>query len=207
MKATVMQQPYSTSDLREILGRLANVKSEDEAEEFLKEYGPLRERRQGDPRDRGHLPLKVAEVIEYARRFREAWESKTNPNFDYRQFNRMLDEIFTVGDPIAGERPWANFETGTWEPVPRDLLGTLAQRMMADRTALHRCEREECRRYFVKNFSRDRYCTFLRQFERELDRIASCGEVMRRRGQELSAKNNRDKINRLRRKPKGKGRQ
>lgn len=205
MHSTVMQQQYSPKELREMLGRLANAHSADEAEEFLKAYGPLRERAQGDPRNQGGLPLSLAEVIEYARRFREAWEWRTKPDFDYRQFNRMLEGIFAAGDPIAGERPAirANFRTGTWEPFPQDRLQMLAMQLMADRKMLKRCAR--CQRYFVSNKSREKYCKFLVQYERELDRVATCAEVMRRRGQYRSAEQHREEINRRRRKPKGKG--
>ena len=194
-----------------MLGRLVNVPPFDDrgwsipAGHFVDKYGPLRE---------NHPPSKDAaeqEVAEFARKFREAWEWKTDPAFDYQQFNRMLEGIFVAGDPVRGDSPVlrANFRTGAWEPTPRNLLEVLAMQLMSDRRMLHRCERPDCRRYFVKSKSRDRYCKFLVKWERVLDRVGTCAEVMRRRGQSLSAEKHREETNKRRRQPaksrKGRG--
>ena len=137
------------------------------------------------------------EVVEYARRFRQAWEWR-KPGFDYRQFNRMLEGIFIAGDPISGDRPTvrANFITGKWEPVPRNLLEQLAIELMGSRKMLHRCEREhpKCERYMVKAFSRDRYCSH------------TCAEFMRSKSQSDWVERHRSEVNNRRRKPQTKKR-
>lgn len=169
---------------RRILGALANVPGADDpacivkAQGFLDRFGPLRP----------YVKDPVTDVIEHARRFRPAWNAKTES--DYQLINALLDDIFTAGDPFYGERPVmaADFSSGKWQPQPRTLLDHLALELMRSRRMLHRCERPECRRYFVKEFSRDRYCSNL------------CSEEMRSRGQKEWAQRHREESNKRRRK-------
>ncbi len=149
------------------------------AEEFLGKYGPLRAQQS------------VIEVLEYARRFRTAWWAKTES--DIQQVNSMLDDLFS-SDPFSRPIVGADFGAGKWEPRPNTLLGQLAVTMMRSRKMLHRCERPECQRYFVKEFSRDRYC--------KTGARPTCGEVMRERSQTEWAQDHRDKLNAKRRKSK-----
>jgi len=194
-----MRAKYTKEELRERLSCLANVPPIDPAtdpnwnvpalkscidftpasQQFIKKYGPLRLHQDS--------LLAEQEIPEYARRFREAWNVRTE--FDIQTVNGLLQEIFRAGDPISGERGVrADFATGLWEPMAgAGLLDWLALELMRSRKMLHRCERPECGRYFVKNFSRDRYCTIQRQWERELDRVGDCSDVMRRRNQTASA--------------------
>jgi hypothetical protein len=192
MNSTVKQFPYFRTDIREALTRLANVPGFDDpnwpaaASDFLRRCGPLRPHSDNPT-------LEKEEVPEFARRFRDAWNAKTE--FDVQIVNRQLEEIFEAGDPEKGERPVvrANFATGEWEPVARTLLDALAIELMRSRKMLHRCERPECGNYFVKQHSRDRYCG--------LRVRPTCGEVMRERGQRDWATAHRDQLNRKRRKP------
>jgi hypothetical protein len=136
--------------------------------------------------------LEQDEIPEFARRFRNAWNVKTD--FDIQAVNGYLEEIFETGDPEKGHRPAvrANFATGQWEPVARTLLDELAIELMQSGKRLHRCERPECGNYFVKQHGRDRYC--------ELRVRPTCGDEMRERGQREWATSHRDELNRKRRK-------
>jgi hypothetical protein len=181
---------------KKILGDLANVSDSpegyDAAGKFIARYGPL-----------GPLPQDPeAAVVKYAKLVREAWTAKTEQNIQERKYrcevlNGFLEEIFAAGDPFKGERSVirANFEAGKWEPMPRTLLHVLAIELMRSRKMLHRCERPECGRFLVKEFSRDRYCSL------------ACSETMREMGQTRWALEHRKELNQRRRKPKGKGRQ
>jgi len=80
-----------------------------------------------------------------------------------------------------------NFLAGTWEPLPRTLLDALAIELVRSRKALHRCERPECRRWFVKKFSRAMYCS------------TWCSEIMRRQGQSQWAQDHSEEISKKRR--------
>jgi hypothetical protein len=183
-------------DARVTLGELVNVLSPQDrpgqldvlssqdppcttrAEVFLRNYGPLR------------MKNSIAEVLEFARRFRQAWWAKTEE--EKQVINSFLDEIFARGDPFSQLRPAiaADFGAGKWEPRPRNLLDVLAISLMRSRTMLYRCERPECQRYFVKEHSRDRYCSY------------SCGKEMRKSGQDRWQREHRDKVNAKRRKQK-----
>jgi hypothetical protein len=149
------------------------------AEEFLRKYGPLRAKES------------VSDVLEYARRFRQAWWATTES--DYQDVNSMLDDLF-LSNPFSRQIVGADFASGKWEPRPRTLLGYLAVTLMRSRKMLHRCERPECRRYFIKEFSRDRYCkTAVRP---------TCGEIMREKSQTEWAHDHRDSLKARRRKQK-----
>lgn len=178
---------------KKILGDLANIPSPkhpdaaSRAEAFIDRYGPLN---RANPSD-----IQPLEAIRLAPMFRLAWESHTER--DREQVNAFLDGIFSVAWTFdRGESPAirANFDTGRWEPQARTLLDVLAITLMRSRRMLHRCERPECARYFVKEFSRDRYCS------------RSCGEEMRTRGQTQWALDHREELNAKRRKPRSKAR-
>jgi hypothetical protein len=157
---------------------------------FSNTYGPLLAK--GEDKFQGLATV----IVGIAREFAAAWDAKTVREAE--AINKLIDRILgtdiykdilvKVGMPDAATRVrpviLTNFRAGTWEPEARTLLDTLAITLVRSRKALHRCERPECRRYFVKTFSRARYC------------CVECSEDMRRRGQSESA--------RRRRKPKGK---
>jgi hypothetical protein len=68
----------------------------------------------------------------------------------------------------------------------------LAIELLRARKMLAKCERPECGRYFVKEFSRDRYCkTRVRP---------SCGEDMRERSVKKYQETHRKELNARRRK-------
>jgi hypothetical protein len=185
---------------KKILTELVNLNPKDDpgniaaAETFLTRYGPL-DPRSSDPE---------FDVLRWAEFFRTAWKVKTPEEIE--GISRHLENIFKAEVTLTNlyERPAivADFATGTWRPQPRYLLDHLGLQLMESRRMLHCCERPECQRFFIKTSSRDKYCTLLRQWERELDRVGSCGEVMRRRGQYRSVENNREAINARRREPK-----
>ncbi len=186
-----------TRDLRIVLGDLANVlsvhdtpdllnvlSSQDSscvlrAEEFLRKWGPLRSQKS------------VSDVLEYARRFRRAWWAKPDSESDMREVNSMLDDIFS-SDPFSRQIVGADFVSGKWEPRPKTLLGHLAVTLMRSRKMLHRCERPKCRIYFVKEHSRDRYCSY------------TCGKEMRSANQSQWQEIHREELNAKRRKPRRK---
>jgi hypothetical protein len=173
---------------RKILSDLANMPSPRhataavEAEAFIDRYGPLN---RTNPPD-----IQPLEAMRLAPMFRLAWDAHTERDKEY--INAFLDGVFSAAWTFdRGEHPAikANFDTGRWEPQPRTLLDVLAVTLMRSRKMLHRCERPECARYFVKEFSRDRYCkTF-------------CSDIMRERGQTKWAVDHRDQVNAKRRKP------
>jgi hypothetical protein len=154
------------------------------AQEFVDRYGPLAP---------GPPEYSVQQVLSAASGVRLAWAARTQREME--RVNNFLDSVF---DPVTGGVPFefglpnvwdenwvpairSNFMTGRWEPKPRHLMDALALELMRSRTMLHRCERKECRRYFVKEFSRDRYCSML------------CSETMRKRGQLEWVRNKRKK--------------
>jgi len=193
-----MQEPNA----KRILVDLVNVNREGDpdnrsaAQQFLDRYEAL-DPRSGDP---------VLDVLGWAKMFRVAWTAKSANEIE--AVSRYLDNIFKADVTLNNlyKRPAiaADFATGNWEPKPRYLLDRLGLQLMESRKMLHVCERPECGRYFIKNQSRNRYCTLLRQWERELDRVGTCAEVMRRRNQYRSVDENRETINARRRKPKSK---
>jgi hypothetical protein len=175
---------------RKILGALANVSAEaqrnvEDEQKFIANYGPLYLGSATPPFDVGY----------YAGRFRLAWTVKDlrDPQA-VEAVNRFLNDIFAIdflsGNPDELPAISADFSTGKWEPVVRNLLDVLARELMRSRKMLHRCERPECARYMVKEFSRDRYCS------------RSCAEEMRSRSQVEWAQQNRHEIKRRRRKGK-----
>jgi hypothetical protein len=167
---------------RKILGELVNVPSSaernwvSEVQKFIDRYGVLRQAQ--DPE---------IEVLEYARRFREIWTAWTEEEF--QRANGFLEEIFVAPDQFSAIRPIADFATGKWEPRPRTLLEHLAVEIMRSRRMLHRCERPECQRYFVKVWSRDRYCS------------NPCGEKGRESSLQRYHDKHREERNAKRRKP------
>jgi hypothetical protein len=178
--STVMQN-------RRILGDLANVsatppKNQADAEEFIKRHGPLYP---------GSLSPEF-DVFYYAERFRLAWSVETES--EAAAVNRFLDDIFAAdllsNDPHPRPAIAANFLAGKWEPIPRNLLDALAVELARSRKMLHRCERPECQRYFVKEWSRDRYCSMI------------CGEQGRANALERYHEKHREERNSKRRKPR-----
>jgi hypothetical protein len=175
---------------RKILGALANVSAEapknvEDQRAFVANYGPL------------YLgsATPLFDVGYYADRFRLAWTAKDLRNMEaVEAVNRLLNDIFAIdllsGNPNELPAISADFSTGKWEPIVRNLLDVLARELMRSRKMLHRCERPECARYIVKEFSRDRYCS------------RSCAEEMRSRSQVEWAQLNRNEIKKRRRKRK-----
>ena len=147
---------------RAILSELVNVPDfscEDwplKAQEFVDRNGKLVPQLSGGPLD-------GSDVVEYARRFRTAWDAKRDPEL-VPSVNSYLDEIFApTGTQLT--KPYrgypavfsADFYTGRWTPRPRTLLDVLAIELMRSRKALHRCENPSCAKYFIKRYSREKY--------------------------------------------------
>jgi hypothetical protein len=124
---------------------------EEKITEFLLHYGPLRLIWASK-----HEPGNV--VLSFAQFFQNMWKTHTGP--DVRRLNSVLNLIFKateISGKYAGPAIQADFLTGKFDIVPRDLLDALALEFMRSRKALSRCER--CTRFFIKTFSRDRYCS------------------------------------------------
>lgn len=172
---------------RKILGYLANIspkppESEEQGREFVQRCGELYDSLTPE-----------FDAIGYAKTFLWAWDAKDGRNVEaVNGVNRMLDDIF-ARDLLSNnpeERPGiaADFMAQQWEPKVRNLLDVLARELMRSRKMLHRCERPECQRYMVKEFSRDRYCS------------RTCAEIMRAKGQSDWAKDHKEEIKCRRRK-------
>ena len=125
------------------------------AEEFLSHYGPLRK----DIKD-------ASSVLLMAELFRVAWDKKESTE----EVSRFLENIFMV--PMT-ERPGGNFYGEPALPALmvdlisrrrrfrfkiRDLLDALAMEFIKSRKMLSRCEHPACKRYFVKQHSRQKFC-------------------------------------------------
>jgi hypothetical protein len=186
--ATVMHG--AEMDDKKILVELVNLDSTDEtaAKNFVARHGPLK---------KGEATIYVGE---WAQKFRFAWtwRNRTSEK-EIETINRYMEDIFKAEEPTLEnlyQRPalTADFLAGRWKPQPRNLLDRLALELMSSRKMLHVCEDPECGRYFIKEFSRDKYHHML------------CSEKMRAIGQRESAKKNREGTNRRRRKPTKKGR-
>lgn len=174
---------------KKILADLANIPARDQggdakAQEFIERYGRLRD--MGS--ERNEMAYHIVTVLSWAGTFRKAWKVRTQLDMD--NLGLELDSVF---DPRmhswSGWRPPAirtDFAGGKWVPVARDLLDTLAIQLVHSRKKLHQCERPECGRCFVKDFSRDRYC------------CVACGEDMRRRGQYKWVDKHREELKRQR---------
>lgn len=181
--ATVMQG--AGMDEKQILVELVNLDSTDEsaAQELVARHGPLK---------KGEATKYVGE---WAQKFRFVWTWKTRTSEkEIETINRYMEDIFKADEPTLEhlyQRPalTADFLAGKWKPQPRTLLDRLALQLMQSRKMLHVCEKSDCGRYFIKEFSRDKYHHML------------CSQTMRRIGQSESAKKNREEINRRRRKP------
>jgi hypothetical protein len=184
-----VDKPKVRKALRKILSAIANVSPLSDprwvtdANEFNKLVGQSKLL----PRLSDSV-LADSEIPEYAKRFRTAWTSKSEPEL-IPVVNGYLDEILATRNP-SGDRPVfaADFTSGRWNPRPRTLLAALAMELMRSRKMLHRCESPECQRYFVKEFNRDRYCK------------RSCSDEMRTKGQTKWALDHRDELNAKRRK-------
>jgi hypothetical protein len=149
------------------------------SQEFLESYGPLRP---------GH-PLPRVDTVDAAKAFRRAWVKKTKD--DVEVLERFLEWLFTLKlpkEPYGRPAVRLDFLAGRWEPSPRTLVEHLAVELVHSRNMLHRCERPQCRRYFVKEFSRARYCS------------NSCSDEMRTKGQTNWALDHREELNAKRRK-------
>jgi hypothetical protein len=165
-----MRSKYSKErqQTRSALVALANVPSAGqgiiEAERFLKMYKPLRERAQPDPKEQepidgvGLPPLRVLEVVEYARRIRSVWDAAVRGR-GISAANAALNEILKAGDPVKGEGPaiTADLAAGKLTHAPKSHLQQLALELIYSTKSLARCAR--CQRYFIKEFSRDKTCS------------------------------------------------
>ncbi len=174
--AVLMEELKTTATLK------MDANTQARAKRFIERYGPLR-------------PYVDAEIdlIVCANQFRAAWKARTEA--EIARVNLALDDIFTTESPDAAlyaDRPFfkADFGSGILKPIPRTLLDALAIELVRARKMLHRCEQPECTRYFVKLFSRERYCS------------TRCGDLMRGAKQRRWAEGHKEELNRKRRKPK-----
>lgn len=154
------------------------------AQDFAKRYGPLRHEDQSVD-----STATIAYVALYAPCFRLAWSADTEAK--KRCVSEFLDGIFAAAWTFNAAHPAirADFSTGKWQPVARTLLDELGIELMKSRRLLHRCNEPECGRYFIRSFSRDRYCS------------ARCGDLARGASQRRWAEAHREELNRRRRKP------
>jgi hypothetical protein len=187
-----MQRQYGKRELTNILTALVNIPGPKRADwtvranEFVGNYGPLRP---------GHPSPKI-DVIDAAQVFRRAWVVAKKKH-EVETLESFLEWLFTLKlprEPYGRPAVRLNFLAGKWEPSPRTLVEHLAVELVRSRNMLHRCERSECGRYFVKEFSRDRYCS------------NRCSDEMRTMGQRQWALDHRDELNARRRKPRKKPR-
>src|SRR5690348_1976762 len=167
---------------------------------FLNSYGQLRPEPDADTRvlakitDDHKLPEPSVDVLSLAAIFRTAW---TPTATEIEVLGGFIAGLFAIPAEEGFVRPGLrlDFLKGRWSPTPRTLAESLAIELERSRKMLHRCERADCQSYFVKSFSRDRYCSTV------------CSEEMRSRSQLQWQRDNREKINARRRKPtRGKSR-
>jgi hypothetical protein len=173
--------------LSEFVGGQAKPPSPEDAaraQKFFEKNGPLLHNH-GDKNDQA-----INHLLLSASGFRRAWKAMDDDE-EARLLNLHLDDIFSYEAPVGklpaafyGVRPVfaADFRSGRWRPIPRTLLDRLALELVDSRKMLHVCERPECQRYFVKEFSRDRYCS------------VRCGGLMRKLGQSTWARENRKAV-------------
>jgi hypothetical protein len=126
-------------------------KTASRAVQFVERYGALR-KGLGDP----------ASTLAVAAAFQIAWRDKS----DADKIERFLESVFAPipGSPLYARLPSrpafaASLSRGDVAFKPRDLLDALAMEFLRSRKALHRCERSDCGRFFIKTHSRDRYCS------------------------------------------------
>jgi hypothetical protein len=165
-------------------GSEPDPETEAHAKQFIERYGPLRDFK--DPVQNLTLTAAFGWALRYAwapgddERRIELANATLSGIVNFKESReKMIDAFRGIGLP---ERPLASpilqpdILTGEWTLKPRDLADALAQEVMRSRKMLHICERPECGRYFVKEFSRDRYCS------------NRCSEEMRKAGQREWAK-------------------
>lgn len=180
--------PSRERDFMRLMEEGCDPETEARAREFIENYGALRFS-EGSPES-------LTGVAIVAALFRQAWTAGederriqgVNQALELIIADRKLSlspqtDAFRAKSPGPLEVPVyrANFRTGEWTPKARDLADALAMELMHSRRMLHICERPDCGRYFVKEFSRDRYCSI------------PCSEEMRRVGQRTWAKGSRAK--------------
>jgi hypothetical protein len=173
-----------------ILGDLADIPPEEDPEsearvlQFLAQYVPLRPYVELTPSQKEDVEF--GDVIYCAKFLRQAWAAKTKE--EITKVNESLEWIFSPTN--YRERPAlrVDFDTGRYEPRPRWLMDVLAIELIRSRGMLHRCERPECQRHFVRTPDRRRYCS------------EGCSREMRSRKLSQYRQDNRDELNRRRRK-------
>ena len=142
----------------------------------------------------------ATDVMVWANNFRTAWSVPRTKDV-IKDVNDALSSLFESRlrylkpDPFRGLRtPEArpilqpNFASGRLTPIPRTLADALAIELLRAHRALARCGNPECKRLFVKAYSRDGHCS------------VECGDLMRGKGQRRWAEEHREELNRRRRK-------
>lgn len=129
--------------------RLGDSESLPRAKAFIDRYGALRPE-VSDP----------STVLLLALAFQKAWDASRDPE----AVGSLMDDVFAprrharfYGEKAAITAD--SFSRGKFTAAPRDMLDALGMELLRSRKRLHRCERAECGRYFVKTHSRDRYCS------------------------------------------------
>jgi len=157
----------STIDTKQVLTELANMpaEAEDEARRFLAKHGVLRQWKQPwSLQPLSQLALtdeqSIKDVLLLAAEFRRAWNAAAGQDEkEMRHVSDFIDSVFTSAPGELWAVMSADFSTGKWEPIPRDLLDRLVLRLMRSRNMLHRCENPDCQKYIVKEYSNDKYCS------------------------------------------------
>jgi hypothetical protein len=183
----VLEELFTTGTLK--FGAASRAR----AQEFIDRFGPLRPWVQD-------ILDGVTDVMVWSNMFRTAWSVPRTKNV-IRNVNDALASLFesrareSQADAFSGRRPpeaqpilQPDFSTGKLTPIPRTLADALAIELLRAHRALDRCHNPECKRLFVKTYSRDLYCG------------PRCGDLMRGQGQRRWTEEHREELNRKRRK-------
>jgi hypothetical protein len=182
-------------------GSEPDPETEGRAKQFIERYGPLRDLE--DPLHNLIFTVAIGWALRYA------WAAPGDDEKRIEAANATLSGIVNFKESRAARAKRDAFRgirlpkrplespilqpdilSGEWTLKPRDLADALAQEVMRSRKMLHICERPECGRYFVKEFSRDRYCS------------NRCSEEMRKVGQREWAKTKYHESSKVPEKPK-----
>jgi hypothetical protein len=185
----VLEELVTTGTLR--FGAASRARARD----FIDRFGPLR-----PWVGKALAPLfdDITDVMMWSNEFRTAWIVPRTKDV-IRDVNEALSSLFesrehAKADPFRlrppEDRPilQPDFVAGKLIPIPRTLADALAIELLRANRALDRCRNPECKRLFVKAYSRDRHCS------------AECGDLMRGKGQRRWAEEHREELNRRRRK-------
>jgi hypothetical protein len=140
----------------------------------------------------------VTDVMIESNMFRTAWIVPRTKDV-IRDVNSTLSSLlqsqmpwrsdpFSIAPPETRPILQPDFAAGKLTTIPRTLADALAIELLRAHRALDRCRNPDCKRVFVKAYSRDRYCR------------PRCADLMRGQGQRRWTEEHREELNRRRRK-------